>query len=102
MDKRIIYKTTDEDGVSTVHVIIPNLACGLTIAEIAAKDVPTGLAFKIVNVEDIPTDRSERDLWDVDDADLTDGVGADYGAGSANDVVGWGEDGEPVTVEVPQ
>lgn len=72
MNKRIIYKNTD-GGVS---VIIPAPESGLTIEQIAAKDVPTGLPYKIVNVTDIPTDRSARDLWDVDVSDLTDGVGA--------------------------
>jgi hypothetical protein len=72
MDKRIIYK--NENG--GVAVIIPAPDCGLTIEEIAAKDVPTGLAYKIVDAADMPTDRSARDLWAVDEADLTDGVGA--------------------------
>jgi hypothetical protein len=71
MDKRIIYKTTD----GKVAIIIP-CDCGLTVEEIAAKDVPTGLAYKIVDVADIPADRSQRDAWAVDVADLTDGVGA--------------------------
>lgn len=70
--KRIIYKNT-EGGVS---VIIPALTSGLTVEEIAAKDVPTGVPYKIVDVSEIPTDRSERALWDVDPAILTDGVGA--------------------------
>lgn len=71
MDKRIIYQN-EEGGVS---IIIP-ADCGLTIEQIAAKDVPTGLPYKIVDVADIPTDRSERSAWTVDEADLTDGVGA--------------------------
>ena len=71
MDKRIIYKSTD----GTVAVLIP-ADCGLTIEQIAAKDVPTGLAYKIVDVADIPADRTDRALWEVDEADLTDGVGA--------------------------
>jgi len=70
VNKRIIYKDTD----GNVAVIIP-ADCGLTIEEIAAKDVPTGLPYKIVDAKDIPTDRTARDLWDVDTADLTDGVG---------------------------
>lgn len=72
MEKRIIYQN-DEGGVA---VIIPAPECGLTVAEIAAKDVPTGKPYKIVDVADIPADRSVRDLWTVDEADLTDGVGA--------------------------
>lgn len=74
-DKRIIYQNAD-GGVS---VIIPCLECGLTVEEIAAKDVPTGKPFKIVDVSDIPSDRSARNLWAVDEADLTDGIGAEYG-----------------------
>ena len=70
-NKRIIYQTP-EGGVA---VIIP-ADCGLTIQEIAAKDVPTGKAYKIVDVADIPTDRQWRNEWTVDEADLTDGVGA--------------------------
>ena len=71
MNNRIIYQN-DNGGVA---VIIP-CDCGLTIEQIAAKDVPTGKPYKIVDVTDIPSDRSERDAWSVDAADLTDGVGA--------------------------
>ena len=71
MDKRIIYQN-DSGGVS---VIIP-ADCGLTIEQIAAKDVPTGSPYKIVDVAEIPTDRTLRGLWAVDEADLTDGAGA--------------------------
>jgi hypothetical protein len=70
MNKRIVYQ--NENG--TVSVIIP-ADCGLTIEQIAAKDVPTGKPYKIVNVSDIPSDRTERNQWVVDEADLTDGVG---------------------------
>lgn len=72
MDKRILYQ--NEDG--GVSIIIPADECGLTVEEIAAKDVPTGKPYKIVDVADIPEDRSYRDAWVVDEADLTDGVGA--------------------------
>jgi len=71
MEKRIIYKN-NQGGVS---VIVPWLGSGLTIEQIAAKDVPTGKPYKIVDADDIPADRSQRDLWIVDEADLTDGVG---------------------------
>lgn len=60
MNQRIIYPT-DEGGVA---VIIPAPKCGLTIEEIAAKDVPEGKPFKIVDVSDIPTDRTFRDAWE--------------------------------------
>ena len=70
MNQRIIYPT-DEGGVA---VLIPSTDCGLTIEQIAAKDVPAGKPYKIVDVSEIPADRSQRNLWTVDIADLTDGV----------------------------
>ena len=44
--------------------------------ELAQKDVPTGLKYKIIEDELYPTDRSFRDAWEVDEVELTDGVGA--------------------------
>jgi hypothetical protein len=60
-----------------VAVIIPAAECGLTIEEIAVKDVPpivvhgpegsvassTPRPFKIVDVSEIPTDRTFRGAW---------------------------------------
>ena len=60
MNSRIIYPN-DEDGVS---VIVPAPECGLTIEEIAAKDVPAGKPYKIVDVADIPSDRTFRNAWE--------------------------------------
>jgi hypothetical protein len=60
MNQRIIYPT-DDGGVA---VIIPAVECGLTIEEIAAKDVPTGKPFRIVDVSDIPEDRTFRAAWE--------------------------------------
>jgi hypothetical protein len=48
-----------------------------TIEEIAAKDVPAGKPYKIVEVADIPSDRTFRNAWEVDVNTLTDGVGAE-------------------------
>ena len=58
MNQLIIYPTND--GVA---IIVP-ADCGLTIEEIAAKDVPTGKPYKIVDVADIPTDRTFRNAWE--------------------------------------
>lgn len=60
MNQRIIYPT-EEGGVA---VIIPAPECGLTIEEIAAKDVPDGKPYKIVDVSDIPEDRTFRNAWE--------------------------------------
>jgi len=70
-NKRIIYQN-DTGGVA----VLAPADCGLTIEQIAAKDVPTGKPYKIVDVSDVPTDREWRNEWTVDEADLTDGVGA--------------------------
>jgi hypothetical protein len=59
MNQRIIYPT-DDGGVA---VIIPAPECGLTIEEIATKDVPSGKPYKIVSVNDIPSDRTFRGAW---------------------------------------
>ena len=68
----IIY----QNEVGGVSVIIP-ADCGLTLEQIANKDVPTGLPYKLVDViGGIPVDRAERALWYVAAVDLTDGVGA--------------------------
>jgi hypothetical protein len=75
MNQRIIFPT-DDGGVA---VIIPSHNClkEHTIEEIAAKDVPVGKPYKIVDAADIPSDRTFRDAWTVNEADLTDGVGAE-------------------------
>jgi hypothetical protein len=57
---RIIYPT-DDGGVA---VIIPAAECGLTIEEIAAKDVPAGKPYKIVEDTEIPSDRTFRAAWE--------------------------------------
>lgn len=73
MNQRIVY--ANDDG--TISIIVP-AECGLTIEEIAEKDVPAGKPYKIVSVDDIPTDRTFRNAWEVDVATLTDGVGGEH------------------------
>jgi ribosomal protein S12 len=60
MNSRIIYPTPD----GNVAIIIPAPDCGLTIEQIAAKDVPAGVEYKIVDVADIPEDRTFRNAWE--------------------------------------
>ena len=69
---RIIYKTPEE----TVSVMSASPEWKGTMEELAQKDVPTGLKYKIVEDSVIPSDRSFRNAWEVDEAELTDGVGA--------------------------
>ena len=58
-DKRIIFPN-DDGGVS---VIIPSDNRGLSVEDIARKDVPAGKAYQIVDVADVPSDRSFRNAW---------------------------------------
>ena len=62
MTQRIIYPN-DDGGVS---ILIPTEEYleTHTIEELAAKDVPAGKEYKIVDVEDIPTDRTFRNAWE--------------------------------------
>ena len=62
MTQRIIYPT-DEGGVSII-IPSPEALETMTIEEIAAKDVPAGVAYKIVDVSDIPEDRTFRNAWE--------------------------------------
>ena len=62
MNQRIIYPN-DEGGVSILIPTAEYLA-DHTIEELAAKDVPAGKPYKIVDVEDIPSDRTFRNAWE--------------------------------------
>jgi hypothetical protein len=75
VNQRIIYQN-DEGGIS---IIIPAPEClqTYTLEEIAEKDVPAGKPYKIVDVSDIPSDRTFRNAWEIDPSILTDGVGAE-------------------------
>ncbi len=72
--KLIIYPN-DTGGVV---ILTPTLEClqTRTIEEIAAKDVPAGIPYKIINASDLPTDRTFRNAWEAQ-IDTPDGVGAE-------------------------
>lgn len=74
MNKRIIYQT--EDGGVAIIIPAPNCLTERTIEEIATKDVPAGVPYKIINAEDLPTDRTFRNAWEAQ-IDTPDGVGAE-------------------------
>ena len=59
--------------------INPDTGVLWTDEEVAQKDVPKGYKYKIIDDTEEPTDRSFRNAWEVDDSDLTDGVGGDHG-----------------------
>jgi hypothetical protein len=68
--KRIIYKTerinSDEAIEGGVAVIIPSdeYLADHTIEELAAKDVPDGKAYQIIDEADVPSDRTFRNAWE--------------------------------------
>ena len=61
MNQRIIYPT---DG--GVAVIIPAVSI-----ELAMKDIPEGKPYQIVDVADIPTDRTFRNAWEYAETEVT-------------------------------
>ena len=60
--KRIIYPT-DDGGVA---VIVPSAEylADHTIEELAAKDVPSGKDYQIINESEVPSDRTFRNAWE--------------------------------------
>ena len=73
MNKKIIYK--QENGMIAIVNPSDQALELMSIDDIAKKDVPTGLNYKIINTSDLPTDLDFIDAWTIDDAELTDGVG---------------------------
>ena len=62
MNQRIIYP--NDDGGVAILIPTPEYLAEHTIEELAAKDVPAGKPFKIVDVADIPSDRTFRAAWE--------------------------------------
>lgn len=62
--QRIIYKNQD----NSIAVLIPTQEALdiYDIEAIAKKDTPVGLPYWIVTTDVIPTDRTERDAWELD------------------------------------
>jgi hypothetical protein len=62
MNKRIIYPT--DEGTVSIIIPSPEWLQTHTIEELAAKDVPAGKPYKIVDVSEIPPDRTFRNAWE--------------------------------------
>ena len=73
--QRIVYKNKD----NTVAVLIPTVEAlsFATIEQIAEKDVPKDLPYKIVDKSEIPSDRTYREAWVWDDTITPDGFGGE-------------------------
>ena len=70
----IIYN--QDNGIPAVVMPTEEALQQHTIQEIAAKDVPAGKPFKIVDASELPQD-TPQEAWVIDEADLTDGVGGE-------------------------
>ena len=61
MNQRIIYPNL-EGGVCVI-IPTPEALQTMTIEEIATKDVPQGIEYKIIDVSELPSDRTFRNAW---------------------------------------
>lgn len=61
-DQRIIYPS-DNGGVAII-VPAPEYVAEHGIEAVAAKDVPAGKPYKIVDAADVPSDRTFRAAWE--------------------------------------
>lgn len=57
--KLIIFP--NENGIAVMHP-----TGELPIEDVAAKDVPAGVPYRFIAVEDLPADRTFRNAWQAD------------------------------------
>jgi hypothetical protein len=74
MNQSIIYP---QDSGS-IALVIPAPECGLSVKEIARKDVPVGVPYLIVNNGDVPLEHEFFGAWEADFSNPDGyGIGAD-------------------------
>lgn len=78
MTTRIIFPN-DDGGIA---VMIPIVESGLTVEQIALKDVPAGKPFLIIDQSDLPEDDEYREAWTADFS-TPDGYGLGHEAWTA-------------------
>lgn len=65
MTTLIVYPNDENEGGFTI--LNPNLACGLTLDQIAEKDVPKGKPYLFIDSSQIPMEYREfRNAWELD------------------------------------
>ena len=77
MNKRIIYQ--NPNNIVSIVIPTPEALQTMSIEEIAAKDVPEGVEYKIIDVSELPQDRTFRNAWEIDEAEM--GNPSGYGQG---------------------
>jgi hypothetical protein len=60
---QVIIYPNDEGWLS---VVSPAAECGLSVEEIARKDVPAGKPYHIINADQLPTDNVFFSAWEAD------------------------------------
>jgi hypothetical protein len=75
MKNRIIYKNKD----NSVAILVPaqEVLDTVGLKAIAEKDVPQDLPYWLVNDTYIPSDRTDRDRWILEDMPEPDGFGGE-------------------------
>jgi hypothetical protein len=81
----IIFK--QDNGIPACIIPAPDALEKYGIDVIAMKDVPSGKPYMIIDASELPSEPQEQ--WDVEEADLTDGVGAPFGVGTDDLVRGY-------------
>lgn len=67
--KAIVFK----NSAGGLSILYPT-DCGLSLDEIARKDIPAGVPYKIIDRDMLPSDRRWRDAWTIGDF-TPDGLG---------------------------
>jgi len=76
MSQVIIFK--QDNGIPAVITPTQECLAKYGIQAIAQKDVPAGKHFKIIDASEFAElDSIPQEAWEIDDADLTDGVGGE-------------------------
>ena len=70
---KIVYQ--NEQGVVCVVHPTEEALESMSIQDIADKDVPKGILYALVEDNEIPTDRTFRDAWVLDESIVWVGVG---------------------------
>lgn len=75
MASRIIF----QNDFGGIDILIPILESGLSLEQIALKDVPSGKPFLIIDHTDLPETDEYRDAWTADFSE-PDGIGLGHEA----------------------
>ena len=64
------YASYSLDRAAKKHLLMLSAQGGVDIEEVAAKDVPTGVPYRVIDASDLPLDRTFRNAWTADFSDV--------------------------------